>query len=84
MIVRELIETLQLEDPNRLVVCQKDAEGNDYSPLEDWWTGAYHADTAWSGEAGLEKLTPADRRAGFSKEDVVVGGVSALFLVPVN
>ena len=41
MTVKELIEGLQSEDPDRLVICQKDPEGNGYSPLANWWTGAY-------------------------------------------
>ena len=83
MTVKKLIEKLQMEDPDRLVVCQKDPEGNGYSPLEDWWTGAYRAETTWSGEAGLETLTDENREAGYSEEDVIADGVPALFLVPV-
>ena len=39
MKVKNLIELLQKEDPERLVVCQKDPEGNSYSPLSDMWSG---------------------------------------------
>jgi hypothetical protein len=84
MTVKELIEKLQAEDPDRLVICQKDPEGNGYSPLEDWWSGAYRADSTWSGEAGMESLTDEDRLRGYSEEDVIEDGVPALFLVPVN
>jgi len=82
MTVKELIEKLQQEDPNRLVVCQKDAEGNGYSPLDTCWTGAYRARSRGMLRAGLEKLTDANRKAGFTKEDVIRGGVPALFLMP--
>lgn len=84
MTIKELIEALQKEDPERLVVCQKDPEGNGYSPLSEWWTGAYRAETTWSGEAGLEKLTAEDEKSGYGQEDVIKDGVKALFLVPVN
>ena len=84
MTVKELVEKLRQVEPDRLVVCQKDPEGNGYSPLEDWWTGAYLSITIGPVKAGLEKLTAADRRAGYSEEDVVRDGVPALFLVPAD
>lgn len=84
MKVKELIEKLKMEDPDRLVVCQRDPEGNGHSPLENWWAGAYRAETSWSGDAGLETLTDEARKAGYSEEDVIEDGVPALFLVPRN
>lgn len=84
MTVKELIEKLQAEDPDRLVICQKDPEGNGFSPLEEWWTGAYRADTTWSGDAGSEVLTDVLREQGYMEEDVITDGVPALMLVPVN
>ena len=83
MTVKQLIEKLQQEAPDRLVVCQRDAEGNGYSPLENYWTGAFHSLTLGTTQAGLEKLTAADRKDGFTKEDVV-RGVPALFLMPAD
>lgn len=48
--VKELIEALSSLDPNTQVILQKDAEGNDYSPLEAVDQHAvYVADTSWSG-----------------------------------
>lgn len=84
MTVKELIEKLQTEDPDRLVICQKDPEGNGFSPLEDWWTGAYRADTTWSGDAGSEVLTDELLEQGYTEEDIITDGVPALMLVPVN
>lgn len=84
MTVKDLIELLQQEDPARLVISQKDAEGNHHSPLSMLWTGAYLAETTWYGEAGLEALTDEDRKAGYTDEDVIKDGVPALFLVPIN
>lgn len=83
MRVKELIELLQREDPRRLVVVQKDAGGNGYSPLDGIWTGMYRADTAYGGEAGLQKLTDEDRAAGYGEEDVLEGE-PALMLFPVE
>lgn len=84
MTVKELIALLQNADPDRLVVCQKDGEGNDFSPLASTWKGAYLAESTYSGEAGLETLTESDRQRGFSDLDLLPGGVPALFLVPTN
>lgn len=83
MTVRELIEFLQTEDPRRLVIIAKDAEGNGHSPLSSYWTGAYAADSTWSGEVGLEELTKEDKEAGYSEEDIIKG-VPALILAPTN
>jgi hypothetical protein len=83
MKVHELIEMLQEEDISREVVMAKDSEGNNYSPLEGMWRGAYRAISTWGGEAGLERLTLEDIERGYSEDDVV-GGVPALILYPVN
>jgi hypothetical protein len=81
--VKKLIEALRKEDPNRIVVMSSDSEGNNYSPLHSFWTGSYVADSTWSGEVGLEKLTDEDRKAGYSEEDVKKGK-PALILSPTN
>lgn len=71
MTVRELIEALKGMDPDRLVVLQKDGEGNGYSPLADVDdNAAYMPETTWSGEVGLQFLTAEDRSSGFSDEDL--------------
>ena len=84
MTVSELIEKLQQVDGDRTVVLQKDPEGNDYSPLDDFWIGAYRPATAWYGEAGLECLTDEDKADGYTEEDVIENGQSAIFLCPVD
>lgn len=84
MTVRELIELLKNEDPDRLVIMAKDSEGNSYSPLADMWSGAYVADTTWSGEVGLDELTEELRAQGYDEEDVSEDGVPALILCPTN
>ena len=84
MTVEQLIKALQKEDPKRIVVMAKDAEGNGYSPVSSFWTGAYRADSTWSGEVGLEKLTPADKKQGYSEDDVIDDGKPCVVLCPVN
>ncbi len=79
MKVKKLIELLQKEDPNRIVICAHDAEGNSHTPLYAFWTGAY---SAKSGDVGLDKLTPGDIEAGHDK-DSIIKGKPALILVPV-
>ena len=59
-----------------------DANCRGYSPLQTWWIGACRPKILGRLEAGLEKLTAADRKAGYRKEDVVRNGIPALFLVP--
>lgn len=84
MTVKELIERLQKEDPNRIVVMSSDSEGNSHSPLAGFWTGKYLAETTWSGEVGMEKLTEKDRERGYTDEDVMTGGEPAVILSPTN
>ena len=84
MTVAELIEMLKGFGPDRIVVMQKDAEGNGYSPLVSTWAGKYRAETTWYGDVGLEALDDELREQGFTEEDVMTSGESALVLVPVN
>lgn len=86
MTVKELRERLANEDDDLIVIISKDAEGNRYSPLSDEtiWSGAYHANNTWSGEAGLDALTDKDIRNGYTDENVIADGVKALFLVPIS
>ena len=83
MKVKQLIKILQKVDPERFIVMAKDGEGNGYSPLYDICECAYAPDSTWSGEVGLEKLTKADIKAGYSEEDVLKGKKS-ICLRPVN
>jgi hypothetical protein len=74
MTVADLIAKLQSVDPRRMVVLSCDAEGNGYSPLHSCWEGAYK-----DGDAGLDKLTAEDKRAGFSDEDILEGEPAMIF-----
>lgn len=85
MKVRELIAQLEAMDGERIVILQKDGEGNGYSPLAgvDGTNVAYAAATTWSGECGLEQLTDKARADGYGHADVV-DGPPAVCLYPVN
>jgi hypothetical protein len=82
MNVKEFIELLQKEDPERLVILQGDSEGNNFSPILDIWTGAYKAYSEYDGDAKAEKLTESMRVRGYTIEDVITDGVPALILAP--
>lgn len=87
MTVKELIEQLQKEDQDRVVIMAKDSEGNGYSPLSSFWTGAYKAEASWSGYVGAESMddfTEEDLAEGYGEEDVIEDGEPALILTPVN
>jgi hypothetical protein len=85
--VRELIEVLSACDPDDLVVLQKDAEGNNYSPLESHWLAVYAPTTTWFGEAYPRELTDVDRERGYTDAGLLYDGddgVNAVVLCPVN
>jgi hypothetical protein len=84
MKVKDLIKLLEAEDQESVVICQKDAEGNDHSPLASLWPGAYRATSAWNGEAGLASLTEHDQILGYTEEDVIRNGSPAVILCPIN
>lgn len=90
MKVKELIARLQQEDPEALVVCQSDGEGNSYSPLADVAGSAegflegYVADSTWSGDRRYRKLTPELEAEGYGEDDVDETAEAAVFLQPVN
>jgi hypothetical protein len=56
---KELIELLEILNPDTLVIVQKDSEGNDYSPLESIETGRWVAENGWSGYPDDEGKEPA-------------------------
>jgi hypothetical protein len=86
MTVQDLIdELLSVENRDRVVVMQKDGEGNGYSPLECTDDSVhYQAETTWSGEVGYAELTPELEERGYGEEDILDDGRPALVLVPVN
>ena len=84
MTVKELIEKLQQEDPERIVIISKDSEGNNFSPLSDLSAYAYDPETIRSGDIGIEKLTDENREQGYTIENIVVDGQKAIVLWPTN
>jgi hypothetical protein len=56
--VGDLLDYLATQPRDRLVVLEKDAEGNGYSPLADAREALYVADTTWSGQV---YPTPEDK-----------------------
>ena len=83
MTIKELITELQaIENQDRLVIIQRDPEGNGYMPLTGVWaTANYSPYSPSQGEAGIEKLTPELRSNGYSEEDVN-DGTPAVVLQP--
>lgn len=87
MTVRELIEALEKEDGDKVVILQKDAEGNGYSPL--WGVDGfcmYRPYNTYSGEVGIPSLDTHHRNYGYTEEDVYAdeGDEAAVVLFPVN
>lgn len=89
MKVRELIKELEGHDPEALVVCQKDSEGNGYSPLSGLWVGVYVPYDRLNGEVRMhpEDLDEVTRRQGFTEEDTYeesAGTPRCVVLNPLN
>ena len=81
MKVKTLIAMLKRMDPERVVILQKDAEGNGYSPLRGADDNAlYAAESTWSGEVGRERLSKREREEGYE----LGHGKRAVVLYPVN
>lgn len=82
--VRDLITELSQHDLDRVVVLQKDAEGNEFSPFSTAYSGAYVSERSWNGEMHFEELDDYLRELGFTEDDIRDDGVPALALVPRN
>lgn len=68
MTVKELIERLQKEDPDRVVVLSTDEEGNRFHLIHDVQAAAY-----CQGETGPEEMTDELREQGYGEEDLLQG-----------
>jgi hypothetical protein len=78
MTVAELMAELQKMNPESLVVLQKDAEGNGYSPLRGVDDSAvYVAESTYSGTAYSQQ----DAADGYSEAE---SGVPCVVLHPIN
>ncbi len=77
MTVKKLIELLQsVEDQQRVVVMAADSEGNSFNLLETIDENSRYKDE----EIGIDILTPALIKKGYSQEDVMRGGKKAIVL----
>lgn len=81
MKVSELIKRLQEVDPDNIVVLSRDGEGNGYRRLAGVDTSSRY--NPEEDEVGLRELTEADRRSGYSEEDVMEEGEDCVILWPV-
>ena len=86
MTVRQLLELLSKFEHDRVVIIQKDAEGNSYSPLFSAESKvAYQEETTWSGTIKYQNLTDEMREQGFTEEDIASkSDRPAVVLCPVN
>lgn len=71
--VSELIAKLSTLNPDLYVVMSKDAEGNDFSPLQSFEVGTYIPSTTWAGD-----FVAPDEDEDYSNEG------DAICLWPVN
>ena len=84
MKVKELKELLKDIDDESIVILQKDAEGNEYSPLDGINDECVYApDSTWSGDIRFPKLTAELKKYGYTQEDCGDGEPCVVF-VPVN
>ena len=84
MKVRDLLELLLSQDPDREVVI---AGSQDASPLHGVYVAAYVPENSWSGDLYFEQLTDKLRQEGYTEDDLVDPDSDyqpALVLVPVN
>ena len=87
--VGQLIEELKKLDPTQLVILQKDAEGNGYSPLagaDGDNLGYTPDDSTWSGEVQPILYTEELKKQGYEEEDCAQYSNTAAccVLYPVN
>lgn len=85
--LKDLLNELPVELDNLVVILQKDAEGNDYSPLSGMDDNCtYTPDSTWSGEVHIYELTPELMKSGYAEEDAKRwdNSVRALVLFPIN
>ncbi len=83
MTVAELIAELLALPQDALVVCQKDAEGNGYSPLDCAEAAWYAAESTWSGEVYADEDQPDDEDTG-EEFDRPSDAVRCVVLAPIN
>lgn len=75
--VASLVRILSELDQHRVVVLQRDPEGNGYGLMYDFWYGAMDS----SGNVGLDELDETAKLSGYNEEDLVQG-TPVLVLTP--
>jgi len=79
MKVKELLNLLKDEDPERLIILPIDPEGNGYNQLDEISRMAYNPETE---EIGIEELTDELRAEKYTERDVIKDGQKALVFYP--
>ena len=85
MKVKDLIEVLKTADPERIVILQRDPEGNGYAQLDqvEIDNAVYQPSREESEAIKLERLTEKLADEGYTEEDVLKeGGQKCIVLVP--
>lgn len=65
MKVKELLEILNLCDPEAIVIMSRDAEGNGYSPLNNIGEDLYEAETSRYGDLADDRSIDAEEAVVF-------------------
>ena len=85
MKVRDLIEALKTCDADAEVILQKDAEGNDYSPLFEVDPDAiYVPDTEWSGNVYSSEWDEDEMCMDAAERRELLGKPRCVVLCPIN
>lgn len=83
MTVQELIELLEVEDPNATIILSSDAEGNNFSPVDETYsTGVYRPYSSYAGD-----FYPTSDDTEFEWDDSDLEGyatIKAVVLYPIN
>lgn len=85
--VKKLIEILKTYPEDAPIICQRDSEGNGFSPLSEASFAqnyGYVAESTWSGYAMFTKLDEDLIKDGYSEDDLDPDAIPAVFLLPVN
>jgi hypothetical protein len=85
MKVKELLAKLAECDPESEVICQKDSEGNGYSPLSDIDNNSvYVAETPWNGQVFSMEDSPDDAGLDASEWADIIKHPLCVVLFPTN
>lgn len=81
--VKDLIDYLQTLNQDAILICARDSEGNDYSPLSTICDGYYYIpETTWSGE--VHHIEDKEEYHLEEWNDIISEGKCAVVIWPVN